>query len=255
MFAITTRNKLRSRRHALSMILAWRRIRQQLARTPGMLAYTTGMASLTEFYTLTLWEKEIDMTLFMASDDHREMMWNVRHWSDSFWSMRWNPTVDEVGSWDGRTYAGDVEAAPAKPRYVGPGYLDPSEVPENLRSVLRNITRQSEPETLAVNAVIGLIPTRTPLKLHLLRQTLHPWRSSRNVLYFKLGIGLGECLVLVVWKKDGDSQARKLMQALTDQFGEAWAMRFHATDFEIGHWNQIRFRELQEDGGVATASR
>ena len=87
MFAITTRNKLRSRRHAISMIFAWRRIRQQLARTPGMLAYTTGMANLTEFYTLTLWEKEIDMTLFMASDDHREMMWNVRHWSESFWSM------------------------------------------------------------------------------------------------------------------------------------------------------------------------
>ena len=112
------------------MILAWRRIRQQLARTPGMLAYTTGMANLTEFYTLTLWEKEIDMTLFMASDDHREMMWNVRHWSESFWSMRWNPTMDEVGIWCGKAYARDDGDAPAKPRYVGPGYLELSEVPE-----------------------------------------------------------------------------------------------------------------------------
>ncbi len=253
MFAITTRNKLRSRRHAPSMILAWRRIRQQLGRTQGMLAYTTGMANLTEFYTLTLWKKEIDMTLFMASDDHREMMWNVRHWSDSFWSMRWNPTMDEVGRWCDRSYASDVNTTLAKPRSVGPGYLNPSEVPEKLRSVLRNITRQSEPDTLAVNAVIGLIPTRSPLKLDLLRRTLHSWRWSRDILYFKLCVGLGECLLIVVWREGGESQSRALLQALADQFREAWAMRFHATDFEIGHWDQIRLRELGAAHPIAAA--
>lgn len=253
MFAITTRNKLHSRRHALSMIFAWARIRQQLARTPGMLAYTTGMANLTEFYTLTLWEKEIDMTLFMASDDHREMMWNARHWSQSFWSMRWNPTPDEIGDWCGKAFAADVGSAPAKPRYIGPGYLNPSEVPEKLRSVLRNITRQNEPETLPVNAVIGLIPMGSPMKLHLLRRVLHSWQSSRNVLYFKLCVGLGECLLLVVWKKNAEQEAPALLRALQDRFEEAWAMRFHATDFEIGHWNQIRFRELAAPG-IAPAS-
>jgi len=235
------------------MIFAWSRIRKQLSRTPGMLAYTTGMANLTEFYTLTLWEKEIDMTLFMASDDHRDMMWNVRHWSDSFWSMRWNPTVDEVGAWCGKAYAGDIVTEPVKPTYVGPGYLNPSELPESLRSVLSNITRKSEPDTLEVNALIGMVPTRSLSKVHHLRRTLQAWRSSPDVLYFKNSLGLGECLLIVVWKEGGERQSRALMQALKEQFSEAWAMRFHATDFEIGHWDQIRLRELQGAERVAAA--
>lgn len=83
MFAITTRNKLRSRRHAFSMIRAWRQERRQLARTPGMLAYTTGISTLTEFFTFTLWQRELDMFQFMASDAHRDMMWNFRAWTQS----------------------------------------------------------------------------------------------------------------------------------------------------------------------------
>ena len=255
MFAITTRNKLRSRRHAISMIWAWRLIRRQLGRTPGMLAYTTGMATLTEFYTLTLWEKEIDMTLFMASEDHRDMMWNVRRWADSFWSMRWNGTADEVGTWNGQRFAHDGVVASQKRQYVGPGYVEPQDVPEALRPYLRNIIRDNEPETLSVNAVIGRVPTPTISSIRFLKRTLQPWRSTANALRFELALGLGECLLFVVWRESGEKDSRELMNALLDQFPDAWAMRFPATDFEIGHWNRLRIREYAETEAGTTAAQ
>ena len=244
MFAITTRNKLRSRRHAISMIWAWRLIRKQLARTHGMLAYTTGMSSLTEFYTLTLWEKEIDMTLFMVSDDHRDMMWNVRHWSDSFWSMRWNATRDEVGTWNGKSFAQDEVAAADKPQYVGPGYMQAHEVPEALRPYLSNIIRTNEPQTLGINAVIGRIPIKSLLDLHRLKHILKPWKTAPNTLRFELAVGLAECMLFVVWKDQGEGNSTAMMDALMLHFPDAWAMRFPATDFEMGHWDQLRIREL-----------
>jgi hypothetical protein len=243
-FAVTTRNKLRSRRHAVSMIWAWGHIRRQLAHTPGMLAYTTGIANLTEFFTLTLWEKEIDMTLFMASEDHRDMMWNTRQWSESFWSMRWKPTKNEVGTWSGIAFSEAHSLIAAKPKYVGPGYLDITEVPEGLRPYLRNITRQSEPNTLPLNAVIGRIPARSPFVVLLIQRTLAAWKSPPATLQFKVCAGLGECLLLVVWKCEAEQEAMALMMALQSKFPEAWAMRFSATDFEIGHWNDLRLRQL-----------
>lgn len=250
MFAITTRNKLRSRRHAISMILAWSLIRQQLRRTPGMLAYTTGISSLNEFFTLTLWEKEIDMTLFMASEDHRDMMWNAQRWSESFWSMRWNPAGSEVGSWGGQTFSIAHVSEEAGSRYVGPGYLDVADVPERLRPYLRSITRQYEPNTLALSAVIGRIPARSPLALFRIRRSFAAWELRPDILYTKVCVGLGECLVLVVWRYEASEQAESLTRVLIDTFPDAWAMRFNATDFEIGHWNRLRLREL----GTATPS-
>lgn len=244
MFAVTTRNKLRSRRHAVSMIWAWGHIRRQLARTPGMIAYTTGIANLTEFFTLTLWEKEIDMTLFMASEDHRDMMWNARQWSESFWSIRWNPTEDEIGAWDGKAFSAAEPPMAAKSKYIGPGYLDISEVPEGLRPYLRNITRQTEPNTLPLSAVIGCVPARSPFAVRRIKQAIATWRSQPATLHLKVCAGLGECLLLVVWNSEAEREATALMTALQDKFPDAWAMRFNATDFEIGHWNKLRLREL-----------
>lgn len=244
MFAVTTRNKLRSRRYALNMIWAWWHVRRQLKRTPGMLAYTTGIATLTEFYTLTLWEKEIDMIMFMSSDDHRDMMWNFRRWSDSFWSMQWHPTNDEVGAWNGKSFRKPLDHPESMPPYVGPGYLAPDQVPESLKPCLDRITRRAGPETLEVNAVIGRIVTRSPASIRRLKRLLHPWRSARNTLRYSLAVGPGECLLLAVWREGGVEESQAMLRAIMNRFPDAWAMRFHATDFEVGHWNQQRLREL-----------
>ena len=244
MFAITTRNKLRSRRHAISMIWAWSRIRQQLSRTPGMLAYSTGIADLTEFFTITLWEKEIDMTLFMGSEDHRDMMWNARTWSESFWSMRWDPTGHEFGHWDGKSFADPMAGEKKKQTYLGPGFLHPSEVPDKLRPFLKNMTRQIEPEPIEVPAVLARIPAQSMLGTLRMRRVFKVWHNSQDLLYFRCCTGFGECLVLAIWKAEKKDRSTELIETLNKTFPQSWAMRFQATDFEIGHWNGVRFREL-----------
>ena len=243
MFAITTRNKLRSRRFAASMIWAWWRIRRQLARTPGMLAYTTGMASMTEFFTLTLWEKEIDMMAFMSSDDHRDMMWNVRHWSDSFWSMRWKPSADSQGIWNGLAFNLEAQEHIEKANYVGPGYMEAHEVPEKLRPILSNIIRKFEPDTLDVNAIICRVPTRSLIQILRLRRILRTHKTAPDVVRYSFSVGFGECFVLIVWKSNNTPIAQDLMASVMEQFPNAWATQFLATDFEIGHWDHLRFRE------------
>ena len=114
LFVVTTRNKLRSARFAPHMIRAWLRVRRQLFETPGMLRYKTGISNLKEFYTCTLWDTEMEMFAFMSSGAHREMMWNFRQWSDSFWAMRWDQTQDELGHWfvPGTSVEGRFSARP-----------------------------------------------------------------------------------------------------------------------------------------------
>lgn len=250
MFAITTRNKLRSRRFALNMVWAWSHVRRQLERTPGMLAYTTGIASLTEFVTLSLWEKEIDMFLFMSSDDHLDMMWNFRHWTDSFWSMRWNATHEEAGAWDGRMFAAFPPAPEA--RYAGPGYLDEDRVPQRLKTLLGSIARPLEPRTLEVDAVIARIATRSLAEVIRLKRALRPWKAEPSVLRFAVAVGLGECMLVAAWDKTRQNRVSALIGFLEERFPCSWAMRFQATDFEVGHWDRLRFRDLE---GVACASR
>ncbi len=250
MFAITTRNKLRSRRFAVNMLWAWRRIRRQLGRTRGMLAYTTGMASLTEFVTLSLWEKEIDMFLFMSSEDHLDMMWNFRHWTDSFWSMRWNPTADEFGEWNNTIFA-CAAAGPARtPAYPGPGYLDSGEVSEQLKPLLRQIMRPEGPQTVEAHAVIGRIATPAPAAVWRLKRALSPWQAGPGMLRFSVAVGLGECMLVAIWQRDGAEPARALMTQVTKRFPSSWTMRFQATDFEVGHWDQLRLRDFGARGAA-----
>lgn len=246
MFAITTRNKLRSQRYAVNMIWAWRHVRRQLARTPGMLAYTTGIATPTEFFTLTLWQREIDMFLFMSSDAHRDMMWNFRDWTQSFWSMRWNAARAEVGAWNGRVFATLNDERPVGPTRLWPGYLDHGQASERLKPLLRNITRPSDPAPLDFDAVIGRIAVHSPADLIRVRRTLRPWARKPEVARFVLATGLGDYLVLAVWKGTAAAATTALMADIATHLPGGWAMRFAATDFEIGHWDRLRFRDKTE---------
>lgn len=245
MFAITTRNKLRSRRHAISMIWAWWHVRRQLARTPGMLLYSTAIPSLTEFFTLTLWEREMDMFLFMASDAHREMMWNFRRWSESFWSMRWNPAVDIQAS----PIVTDVSSVSSQqPSTAAAASFAHEQLSEPLASYLDRFeyrgVHASEPVTLDVNAVIGRVITPSPMAMRRLMRTVRPWRSAPDLQRFIVAIGWGECLLLAVWKQGVPEGSRALIEAVESAFPGAWLTRFQATDYEIGHWNRLRFREM-----------
>lgn len=247
MFAITTRNKLRGPRYAVNMIWAWRHVRRQLARTPGMLAYTTGIANPTEFYTLTLWQREIDMFLFMSSDAHRDLMWNFRDWTQSFWSMRWNAAHGEIGSWNGSMFGTLDDERPREPAtHQWPGYLDHGQLPERLKPLLRSIARPTQPAPLDFDAVIGRIAVRSPAELFRVRRTLHPWARKPGLERFVLATGLGDCLVLAVWKGKAAAATTELMADIATHLPHSWAMRFAATDFEIGHWDRFRFRDSNE---------
>jgi len=251
MFAITTRNKLRSRRYALHMVRAWLRVRRQLYATPGMLRYTTGIANLTEFYTCTLWETEMEMFAFMSSGAHRDMMWNFNRWSDSFWAMRWDATEDELGNWDvanthtDGNFSSNANLSPgaaklptSKDNYVSrwlaeQGVIPKPDMPEQPSGI---------PGT---TSVLARVPINSPQAWLKLRRILSPWRKENNdLLRFAIVVGLKECFVIAVWEVGAMEESRLLMATLLRYFPKSWTMRFRGHDFEVGHWDKLRLREI-----------
>jgi len=193
MFAVTTRNKLHSMRFAPHMIRAWFRIRRQLYETRGMIRYSTGISNLTEFYTITLWENEMDMFAFMSSDAHRDMMWNFSKWSDSFWAMRWDATTDEIGAW--ATTATSIGKGFHEQFYVTLGSSgQPTRNPVRVWLIEKGISKQLEildaseetsdqPEGIpGTAAVLARIPAKSLLKYHKIISLLRSQRTSIGII-------------------------------------------------------------------------
>ena len=252
MFAVTTRNKLRSTFYAPHMFRAWLRVRKQLYETPGMLRYTTGIANLTEFYTCTLWETEMDMFAFMSSGAHREMMWNFKKWSDSFWAMRWDATMDELGYWDspGAIHVDSFAAMEndsngatsqgSKHNYVAE-WLVSHDVIKEAEAPL-----EPSPGIPGTAAVVARVPIDSLLSFIQLRKVLRPWRENKvpGIIRFSMTLGIGESLVIAVWEAGALEESRAMMATLLRKFPSAWSMRFKGHDYEVGHWNQLRLREI-----------
>jgi hypothetical protein len=78
---------------------------------------------------------------------------------------------------------------------------------------------------------------------HLLRET-RPWRSRPGLLRCAVGVGPGECLLITIWQAEAMQEEQALLQFLETRFPQAWAMRFNPGDYEIGHWNSLRLRQL-----------
>ena len=234
------------------MIAAWLKIRRQLYQTPGMLRYTTGIANLTDFYTCTLWETEMEMFAFMSSGAHRDMMWNFSRWSDAFWAMRWDATADELGQWripnqaDEGRFACLPNLSPAaatrKPPQPGPvmSYLvEHGVVPEI-------VMPDTKPDMAASTAVLARIPVISPTSVLALRRLIQPWRKNNvDLLRLSLSVGIRECSLIAIWRPGALEDSRKLMATLARQFPRAWAMRFRGHDFEVGHWDDLRLREIE----------
>ncbi len=248
MLAVTTRNKLRSPRFFPSMVRAWLHVRQQLSRTSGMVCYITGIAGLTEFYTLTLWESRAAMFNFTAGDGHRQMMWNFTRWSESFWAMRWRPTADALGAWGNAPLADSGCVTEPDDKHASPAWLAHSPVRESLTPYIdtagRPDQRDLDPSTCGVEAVLARVAIRSPLELHRLFRVVHPWRSAPGLLRFALGVGPGECLVVSLWRAEARETIEALRHSIAGCFREAWAMRLTAGDYEIGQWNHLRLRQM-----------
>lgn len=246
MLAVTTRNKLRSRRFFPPMLYASWQVRRQLANTPGIIRFTSGIAGLTEFYTLTIWQSKTAMFQFTASGNHRQMMWLFSRWSDSFWSMRWLPTADEKGCWDG-LHLGSFEAQ-AAPAGELPAWLAQSQVAEALTAHIdvagRQDRRELDPTTCGVTAVFGHLPTHSPGMRRHLRQMARANQNSPAFLRTAVMKTFGGYLLLSLWRIQAAEEINAFMEKLANSHPHSWVMRFTPGNYEIGNWEGLRLRSL-----------
>lgn len=237
------------------MIKAWFRVRRQLYKTKGMIRYSTGIANLTEFYTVTLWENEMDMFAFMSSDAHRDMMWNFSKWSESFWAMRWDASTDEVGAWT-TSYTNnnkgfhdqfDVTLGrsshstrnPVQEWLIEKGLGKHLEMPDKLDA--KSPQAHGIPGTMAL---LARIPAKSPPKYYKILTHLGYWRAEAGIIKLSVCIGFGECIVIAILNAGALEESRRLMLLLENFFPDAWAMRFKGHDYEVGHWDGLRLREI-----------
>lgn len=246
MLAVTTRNKLRSRRFFPPMIYASWQVRRQLARTSGIVRFTSGIAGLAEFYTLTIWESKTAMFQFTASGNHRQMMWLFSRWSDSFWSMRWLPTADEAGCWDD-LHLGVAEPAIERPN-DNPAWLARSQVAEALVPHIdvagRPDKRELDPTTCGVTAVLAHIPTHSPATRIRLHEIMQHYQGLAALLRSTIVKTFDGYLLFSLWQEQATDKARVFMEKLTCGHNHAWVMRFAPGNYEIGNWDGLKLRSL-----------
>ncbi len=247
MLAVTTRNKLRSSRFCLPMVRARRYISEQLARTPGLIRYASAIASPVEFLTLTVWENRQAMFNFMNSDAHRRFMWMFTRWSESFWSMRWVPTTTEEGTWERLTLSS----------LVGPdGQLLSAGLPKAPRLPLLEQQagrvpggRVVDPSGSGVYAITALMEAVSPGHLWMLLRTVQELRRQGGVDHSQLlrwSVGVSRpplFLVLMLWR-DAPQGPADALDILRQRLHTSWMMCWTAGEYEIGHWNGLRLRQL-----------
>jgi len=250
--AVTTRNQLRSMRFCVPMLRARRLIADQLTHQPGLLRYASGVSSPIEFFTLTVWRDRESMQRFMQTGAHEQHMWLFSRWSASFWGMRWEPTSLELETWSGLALARhDPEPRPVSP-LVATGLL-PGHVPRAGPLGPRPETSAVEPSGSGVFALTA--------RFEGARSALGAWRRGRvqpasldNSPPMRSGVGLdlpSQALSINLYRDEPGLRERALGDAQAS--GATWAMCWHPADYEIGHWNHLRLRQLARRQLHATA--
>ncbi len=216
--------------------------------------YSTGIANLTEFYTITLWANEMDMFAFMSSGAHRDMMWNFSKWSESFWAMRWDASTDEIGAWRTPTSAAKGFDEQFDVTVGSSGQSTPNPVREWLieKGITKDLEISDAPEETSdkpkgipgTAAVLARIPAISPLKYYKILSLLRSWRASPGIIKLSTCVGLGECIVIAIMDAGALEESRRLMLTLEKYFPDAWAMRFRGHDYEVGHGDGLRLREI-----------
>jgi hypothetical protein len=237
--AVTTRNRLRSVRFCVPMLLARWRIARQLANQRGLVRYASGVSSPTEFFTLTVWDNRESMQRFMQTGAHEQLMWQFTRWTASFWGMRWEPGAesDEVGSWNGLQLA-TMQSNP-RPRspLIAAGLLPPN-APRAGPLGPRAEVSAVEPQASGVFALTARFEGPVAAV-----QGLHSGRG-RGRAVLRRGVGLDwspQALAISLWRDDPGVRAQALREATT--LGATWAMCWQPADYEIGHWDGLRLRQ------------
>lgn len=248
------------------MLRASLRIRKQLDETPGCLRFASIVMGPRDFWTVTIWRTRGEMMDFMRSGAHEDIMWDFSRWLDSFWLMRWRPTTDEVGSWEGLTLA-ERQALP-KPA--------PPRTPEQeavLDAAFRAVPRlraaaspsgaaafdyaphQRRARRLVAGSVGGTLRVKVPTAL----EGVKAWRklerihtsllAGEDALRSAFGISnTRELYLLTVFRSDRaweEFLSSEAMQELSRCWPEGmWTMRWDG-DNEFGHWDGMRLRRVK----------
>jgi hypothetical protein len=227
LLAVTTRNRLRSARFCVPMLLARREIVQQLVHQPGLLRYASGITSPTEFFTLTVWRDREAMQRFMQSGAHERNMWQFTRWSSSFWGMRWEPLSEPT-----RQPASPLIAAGLLPpcaRLAGP--LGPR--PEGV---------DVEPRGAGVTCVTAMFDgAMAAVRAHQAASRLHRLQGNETrLLRWSVGLDMPpRALAITLWE-----DAPETRTIARDLFCEAGSLSmWQAADYEIGHWDGLRLRQ------------
>ncbi len=259
LFVVTTRSRLHGPWLFPPMLVATMRVRRQLEADPSVVRWASVIAGPSEFWTITVWRSRHDMSEFMRSGAHEEIMWLFARLLRSFWLMRWRPGAIETGSWKGVTFAPTEVAAPVRP------------VPdERLRQALEHLPRlraatgangaacyEATEFARRRRAEVGeasgaIVYLRAPI-----RHLVPAWRSMRRLraeaqssegfVRAALGIGkLGEIYMLAVWHARDGSQRLLESQALGDikSRWDCWANEW-LPENEFGNWDGARLRRMR----------
>jgi hypothetical protein len=228
MLAVTTRNRLRSARFCLPMLLARRDIARQLATQPGLLRYASGLTSATEFYTLTVWRDREAMQRFMQTGAHEREMWQFTRWTSSFWGMRWEPLAQERST----PMSPLVSVGLIAPKAPMAGPLGPRPETVGVQPRQSGITCV----TATFDGALGALQARNAAsRLRAMRQ-----KDSR-LLRWAVGVDLPpRAMALSLWQDLPDAIERA-REALHDA---NWLSAWRAADYEIGHWDGLRLRQV-----------
>lgn len=261
-FAVTTRSGLRSVRFFPSMFIASLRVKRQLKRTPGVVRWASIVAGPREFWTVTVWESRDKMLEFMRSGAHEDIMWEVGKWLQSFWLMRWRPTTEEHGGWDGANLA----AEEPKPRQRQLSQ-DKQEALDAALDALPHLKASAGPDGKATyedspyvrrhrdhvagggSVMVRLAPPRFyqgPRAWWDLRRVRKRLRRDATVLRWVSGLARPREMFLLAVLRDGEAGSRFLHssehQEVADRWGDAyWVMRWEPAN-EFGHWDGLRLR-------------
>lgn len=255
---VTTRSRLRGRRHVRLMHAATARVLRELDVTPGAERVVSLVAGQREFWSVSVWTTRHAMQEFMRSGAHGAYLWEVGRWLESFWLMRWRPTERELGSWGGRTLA--PVPAPDSP----PGALDPA-TRERILAAIPTLaqaygpsgapTYDSAPEVRwdrELLAGASGVLLRAPTQARALRRTLLTVHDEARADADLLRVVHGRAhrragsYLLGLWA--GHDGPARTIERLADRLaGHAeadalWACEL-APEHEFGRWDDLRVRD------------
>jgi len=264
--AVTTRSRLKSVRFFPSMLRASLRIRKQLDASPGCVRFSTIVMGPRDLWTITIWRTRHEMLDFMRSGAHEDIMWDFSRWLESFWLMRWKPSAEESGVWDGMTLGArgtpDEPVVARTPEQQAALDAALASIPR-LRAAsgpsgaasLTNAPHQRRAHRMVAGAVGGTMRLEVPTY----REGPSAWRSlarlhsslndSEDGLRSAFGVADARTFYLLAVLRNEDAwrslQATELMDDIRRRWPAGmWTMRWDAEN-EFGHWDGLRLRKVK----------